>query len=101
MASPPQMSATAKSGFVASTVFKENGLFGGLPEGRWRLLPTEANAAPAFGLYQRQPDGSYQGTGVSVLEVADGQVTGQISFLDLRLPEKFGLPATLPAAGKQ
>ena len=39
--------------FVAATVFAEEGMFGGKAPGRWRLVPTRANASPAFALYQR------------------------------------------------
>jgi RNA polymerase sigma-70 factor (ECF subfamily) len=60
------------------------------------MLPTAANGAPAVGMYQRQADGSYQAAGVSVMAVDGEQVSAITSFLDPRLNEKFGLPATLP-----
>ncbi len=87
----------AVAAFVARTVFAEQGVFGDLPPGRWRMLPTTANAEAGFGLYQRQPDGSYQASGLSVVAVADEQIVGITSFLDPTLPAKFGLPALLPA----
>jgi len=85
----------AVAAFVARTVFAERGVFGDLPAGRWRLLPTAANAEAGFGLYQRRPDGSYQAAGVSVVSVADEQIVAMTSFLDPSLPAKFGLPVSL------
>lgn len=89
----------AVEAFVASTLFAEGGLFGGLPEGRWRLLPAAANSEPAFAHYQRSPEGTYQPVGVSVVTLADDRIAHITTFLDPSLPPKFGLPSSLPAAG--
>src|SRR5687767_4476518 len=53
--------------FVAGTVFGENAMFAGEAPGRWRLIPTRANAAPAFALYQRDDRDGYQAFGLHVL----------------------------------
>ena len=65
------------------------------------LLPTAANGQPAFGLYMRQPDGSYAAFQIQVLTVTGDRVSRVGVFFDLSLFERFGLPATLPpgAAG--
>ena len=65
------------------------------------LLPTAANGQPAFGLYMRQPDGSYAAFQIQVLSVTGDRVSRVGVFFDLSLFERFGLPATLPpgAAG--
>jgi RNA polymerase sigma-70 factor (ECF subfamily) len=86
----------AVEAFVAETLFRAGGVFGGLPEGRWRMLPTAANGTAAFGVYQRAPQGGYQAAGITVVDVADGQVAGVTSFLDATLNETFGLPVALP-----
>ncbi|HZA05379.1 MAG TPA: sigma-70 family RNA polymerase sigma factor [Propionibacteriaceae bacterium] len=62
------------------------------------LLPTQANGQPAFGLYMRQPDGHYAAFQLQVLTL-DGDRVGHVSvFFDLRLFERFGLPATVERA---
>jgi RNA polymerase sigma-70 factor, ECF subfamily len=86
----------AVQAFVAHTLFGQGAPFGDLPAGRWRLLPAAANGEAGFGLYQRQPDGAYQATGLSVVSIVDGQIVNLISFLDPSLPAKFGLPSQLP-----
>ena len=59
------------------------------------LVPTRANGQPAFGLYMRQPDGSYAAFQLQVLTLDGDRVSHVRVFFDLRLFEKFGLPATL------
>ena len=59
------------------------------------LVPTQANGQPAFGLYMRQPDGSHAAFQLQVLTLDGGRVSHVSVFFDLRLFEKFGLPATL------
>ena len=55
------------------------------------------NGQPAFGLYMRQPDGSYAAFQLQVLTLDGDQVSHVSVFFDLRLFEKFGLPATVDA----
>jgi RNA polymerase sigma-70 factor, ECF subfamily len=81
--------------FVAVTVFGDNGMFSGKAAGRWRLVPTRANAAPAFALYQRDDKNEYQVFGLHVLGYDAGGLDQIISFIDPSLPPHFGLPAVL------
>jgi RNA polymerase sigma-70 factor (ECF subfamily) len=59
------------------------------------LVPTHANGQPAFGLYMRQPDDSYAAFQLQVLTLDGDRVSHVSVFFDLRLFEKFGLPATV------
>ena len=61
------------------------------------LVPTQANGQPAFGLYMVQPDGSHAAFQLQVLTLDGDRVSHVRVFFDLRLFEKFGLPATLEA----
>jgi RNA polymerase sigma-70 factor, ECF subfamily len=81
--------------FVAVTVFGDNGMFSGKAAGRWRLIPTRANAAPAFALYQRDDKNEYQAFGLHVLGYDAGGLDQIISFIDPSLPIRFGLSAAL------
>ena len=81
--------------FVAATVFADQGMFPGEAAGRWRLLPTRANAGPAFALYQRAERNEYQAFGIHVLACQAGQLTQVTTFIDPSLPPRFGLPPTL------
>jgi RNA polymerase sigma-70 factor (ECF subfamily) len=63
-----------------------------------RLVPTEANGAPAFGQYKSDPSGGHAPWALVVLDVSGGLVSGIHSFLDAEaLFPAFGLPARLPA----
>jgi RNA polymerase sigma-70 factor (ECF subfamily) len=81
--------------FAAATVFAEQGMFGGPANRRWRLVPTRANACPAFAIYQRREGSEYKSFGLHVVEIEAAQLTRIISFIDPSLPPRFGLPATL------
>ena len=81
--------------FAAATVFADDGMFTGRAAGRWRLKRTSANAAPAFALYQRTQTNQYQAFGMHVLEIRAGRLAQIISFIDPKLPVRFGLPAIL------
>ncbi|MFC8502793.1 sigma-70 family RNA polymerase sigma factor [Pedococcus sp. NPDC057267] len=61
------------------------------------MVATSANGQPAFGLYMRQPDGTFTPFHLQVLTVTDGRVSHVAAFFDVRLFETFGLPAVLPA----
>ena len=65
-----------------------------------RLVPVEANGSPAFGQYRRSQSGSgHEPWSLTVLETADGQVTGINSFLDTdRLFPLFELPPRIEDA---
>ncbi|GLY50985.1 sigma-70 family RNA polymerase sigma factor [Lentzea sp. NBRC 102530] len=58
-----------------------------------RMIATEANGQPAFGLYLRQEDGVFRPFNLQVLEVADDRITRVSSFFDLSLFPRFGLPS--------
>ncbi|MCZ4122731.1 RNA polymerase subunit sigma-70 [Streptomyces sp. H39-S7] len=67
---------------------------------RFRLVPTRANAQPAFGCYL--PDASHpiaRPAGLIVLTMGDDRILAVTRFLDNELLHRFGLPAkiTLPA----
>ena len=59
---------------------------------QWQLAYTRANGAPAFALYQRAPDGSFQAHGLDVLSLVGGRIARIVAFNDPTLVAKFGLP---------
>ncbi|ANZ39226.1 RNA polymerase subunit sigma-70 [Lentzea guizhouensis] len=61
--------------------------------GKARMIATEANGQPAYGLYLEGEDGVYRPFNLQVLEAAD-RITRVSSFFDLSLFPRFGLPAT-------
>jgi RNA polymerase sigma-70 factor (ECF subfamily) len=62
------------------------------------MVATSANGQPAFGLYMRQPDGTFTPFHLQVLTLdGRGGVSHVAAFFDLTLFETFGLPASLPA----
>lgn len=81
--------------FIATTVFADDGMFSGKARGRWRFLPTRANASPAFAIYQRDEKNEYQAFGIHVLNFDVDELGQLISFIDPSLPTRFGLPSVL------
>ncbi|TVZ02313.1 sigma-70 family RNA polymerase sigma factor [Trebonia kvetii] len=63
---------------------------------RYGLVPVRANGQPAFGTYQRGPDGSRHATAFWVLTLAGDQICGITRFEASVLP-CFGLPRSLPS----
>ena len=72
----------------------------------FRLLPTAANGRPAFGVYRlgaagpglswaRDSERRHTGTGIQLLVPRADAVLHVVTFLDPRLPPRFGLPAEL------
>ncbi|WP_439660099.1 sigma-70 family RNA polymerase sigma factor [Lentzea sp. HUAS TT2] len=59
-----------------------------------RMIATEANGQPAFGLYLREPDGVFRPFNLQALEVRGDRITRVSSFFDLSLFPRFGLPST-------
>jgi RNA polymerase sigma-70 factor (ECF subfamily) len=59
-----------------------------------RLVPTRANAQPAFGMYLAGPDGVYHGRAIQVLTVTNAGVARVVAFHDPELFPRFGLPLT-------
>jgi RNA polymerase sigma-70 factor (ECF subfamily) len=83
------------SGRDAVVRFTASHLFTGL--GQLRLIPVTANGQPAFAVYQREPDGTYQAHAVQVLTVTTTGIARIVSFLDVALFRSFGLPKELDA----
>ena len=83
------------SGRDAVVRFTASHLFTGL--GQLRLIPVTANGQPAFAVYQREPDGTYQAHAVQVLTVTATGIARIVSFLDVGLFRSFGLPKELDA----
>jgi RNA polymerase sigma-70 factor (ECF subfamily) len=71
-----------------------------------RLIPTQANACPAFGQYRPDPDGGFAPFALHILEISRGRLSRLHTFLDVdRLFPLFELPAHLawswPRGGKR
>jgi RNA polymerase sigma-70 factor (ECF subfamily) len=60
--------------------------------GRFRLVPVAANTQPAFAVYQREGDGSYQAYGVTVPTVTRTGIARIVTFFNPGLFGPFGLP---------
>jgi RNA polymerase sigma-70 factor (ECF subfamily) len=60
--------------------------------GQFRLVPTMANGQPAFGAYEREPDGVYRAHAALVLTVTTTGIARIVIFLSPGLLETFGLP---------
>ena len=75
-------------GLVSATIFS------GDANGRWRLLPTQANHQEAFGLYRQAQDG-YAGYGIQVLTFVDGAIADIITFRSPALMPYFRLPEVI------
>nr|WP_083936785.1 sigma-70 family RNA polymerase sigma factor [Longispora albida] len=63
--------------------------------GDMRLVATEANGQPAFGLYMLGEDGVHRPFHIQVLTITDGSVSHVAAFFEPKLFETFGLPAVL------
>ncbi len=67
----------------------------------WRLMPSFANAQPAFALYHRtQPADTFAYLGLVVLTVDVGAIQAMDAFLDPAIGGFFGLQPILPATTK-
>lgn len=74
-------------------------IFSGEARRRWHLLPTGANGQVGFGLYKlNESTGMYEGYGIQVISVIEGQVGDIITFRTPELIESFGLPVVISAA---
>jgi RNA polymerase sigma-70 factor (ECF subfamily) len=72
--------------------FIRNVLLAGDARGRYRVRAVQANAVPALAMYQLEPDGTYAGRAIQVLEVEGDRIVGVNAFLDVELFAAFGLP---------
>jgi RNA polymerase sigma-70 factor, ECF subfamily len=59
------------------------------------MVSVGANGQPAFGLYMRQPDGTYAAFQLQVLTLGADRVARVAVFFDLSLFDRFGLPPTI------
>ncbi len=59
-----------------------------------RMIETEANGQPAYGLYLREQDGVFRPFNLQVLDLKADRITHVASFFDLSLFPRFGLPST-------
>lgn len=69
--------------------------------GDLRMVRTEANGQPAFGMYLRDGDGVFRPFNLQVVTLTRAGVSHVASFFDLRLFETFGLPEHVAAASRQ
>ena len=85
-------------GKAAIRAFVLGVMFSGDARGRWRVLPTRANAHPAMAFYQREPGtGVYRAFAVQVLTF-DGELVADITTFGYPgLFRHFGLPLELKA----
>jgi len=65
--------------------------------GDLRLVPTEANGQPAFGMYRRGEDGQHHPFQLHVVHLSAAGIDHVAAFFDTSLFVTFGLPALLPA----
>ncbi len=79
---------------------------GGEARGRFRLVPTQANASPAFAVYQADEEGGsrpgiFRPNALQVLVIENGQISQLDDFLttDSRFFSRFGLPTSLSISG--
>jgi RNA polymerase sigma-70 factor (ECF subfamily) len=63
--------------------------------GDFRLVATEANGEPAFGMYLRADDGVFRPFTLQACAVRGGEFTHIVSFFDLSLFDTFCLPSSL------
>jgi RNA polymerase sigma-70 factor, ECF subfamily len=67
--------------------------------GRFRMLPTRANAQPAVAAYLRAPGDAadvHRAFGIGVVRIEGGRIAEMVTFHDPALFPAFGLPAALP-----
>jgi RNA polymerase sigma-70 factor (ECF subfamily) len=61
----------------------------------FRLMPTVANACPAFGVYRGAGGDVFLPHGIMVTSLAGGAIARVTTFLDPTLVARFDLPATV------
>jgi RNA polymerase sigma-70 factor (ECF subfamily) len=60
-----------------------------------KVLVTQANGGPAFGIYNPTPEGDYAGWAIVVMELSEGRISGLHHFIYPELFAEFGLPLRL------
>jgi RNA polymerase sigma-70 factor (ECF subfamily) len=84
--------ADAIAASIGSMVFAPAG------PGVFRLIQTEANGQPAFGVYQLDRDsGEMRVMGLHLLRLRDARIASITAFLNSQLLSEWGLPHLLPA----
>jgi RNA polymerase sigma-70 factor (ECF subfamily) len=86
---------TAAIGHAAIRDFLSESILNGTA-GRWRAVTTEANGAPAVGLYQRDGD-TYRFTGLQLLAIDGSRIASITAWMDGSLASRFNLPAQIPS----
>ncbi len=67
--------------------------------GEWRLMPTRANAEPAYVLYRlNQSAGTFTYFGLLILSIDGNSIASSTAFIDTALGERYGLMLELPSA---
>jgi RNA polymerase sigma-70 factor, ECF subfamily len=70
------------------------------PGRRWKLVPTRANGAPAFGCYWADDEGELHAEGILLLDFSEAGEVSQITiFRDADLFPNFGLPLAMDPDG--
>jgi RNA polymerase sigma-70 factor, ECF subfamily len=88
---PP--SPTWIQGKANITVFAGKYFWGNNPAGQWRLVATHANGEPAFAFYERiGTSGRYRAFSIQVLEIREGKIARQITYMNPALFSFFDLP---------
>ncbi|MQM25575.1 sigma-70 family RNA polymerase sigma factor [Glycomyces albidus] len=64
------------------------------------MIPTAANGQPALASYERHGDGVRRAHGIHVLTLTDSGIARIRTFLDTSLFATFGLPSSVPDAGR-
>jgi RNA polymerase sigma-70 factor, ECF subfamily len=75
-------------------LFYQTHLFAPQASGRFRLLPTRANACPAFGVYQKDGSGQFVPSTLQVITLGADGIREVNSFVNNQVDfyKKFGLP---------
>jgi RNA polymerase sigma-70 factor (ECF subfamily) len=63
----------------------------------WRLVPSAANAQPAYVAYRLVEPGHYRVDNISLLTVEAGRIAAITSFLDPALFRRFNVPLEIDA----
>jgi RNA polymerase sigma-70 factor (ECF subfamily) len=94
LAMPPLSQWIAGADAICASI--QGMVFGPAGPGAFRLVQTEANGAPAFAAYQRDPEsGKMRAISLHVLELRRGLIASITAFLDPALFPLFGLAAEL------
>jgi len=85
------------SGRTSIAAFACAAVFAG--SARWRLVPTQANGQPAFGVYGADESGAWRGKGIQVLTLGTDGIAEGTTFMNPALLRIFALPDSLSPMG--